>query len=97
MSENLTDIGLAIVVTTIIVKLILFPLFTKQINSQIATKKAKPEIDALMAKYKGRKLTKEENQKKALETMALYKKHGINPFSAIIILLVQIPAVFALY
>jgi YidC/Oxa1 family membrane protein insertase len=72
-------------------------LFNKQINSQIATKKAKPEIEALTKKYKGKKLSKEENQQKVIETMALYKKHNIKPFSSLLLLFIQIPALFALY
>lgn len=97
LSNNIVDAGIVIILTTIIVKTILFPLFNKQINSQIATKKAKPEIDALTKKYKGKKLNKEQNQEKVIETMALYKKHNIKPFSSLLILFIQIPAVFALY
>jgi YidC/Oxa1 family membrane protein insertase len=97
LSNNIVDAGVVIVLTTIIIKLILFPLFNKQINSQIATKKAKPEIDALTKKYKGKKLTKEESHQKVVETMALYKKYDIKPFSSLLILFIQIPALFALY
>ena len=97
LSNNITDTGIVIILTTIIVKVILFPLFNKQINNQIATKKAKPFIDEFTKKYKGKTLTKEENQKKVLETMALYKEHGIKPFSSLLLLFIQIPALFALY
>jgi YidC/Oxa1 family membrane protein insertase len=97
LADNISDIGIVIIITTIIIKLFLYPFYTKQINNQIATKKAKPELDALAEKYKGKKLSKEENQEKVKETFAVYKKYGIKPFSAILLLFIQIPILFALY
>ncbi len=97
LSNYVVDIGIVIILTTIIIKVLLFPFFTKQINNQIATKKAKPELDALIKKYKGKKLSPEENQAKVKETFAVYKKYNIRPFSMIFLLLLQLPILFALY
>lgn len=97
LADYIVDVGVVIILATIIIKIILLPLYNKQINSQIATKKAKPELDALIKKYKGRKLTPEENQQKARETIEIYKKYGINPFSIILLLIIQIPILLGLY
>ena len=90
------DAGIVIILTTIIIKFILFPFYNKQIQTQIATKKAKPELDAIKEKY-GKKMTPEDRQKMMFETMAVYKKHNLKPFSSIIILLIQIPILLSLY
>ena len=97
LSNYISDIGIVIILATIIIKFFLYPFYTKQINNQIATKKAKPELDALAKKYKGKTLTKEQNQEKVMETFALYKKYNIRPFSALLLLFIQIPILFALY
>ncbi len=97
LSDYIVDAGIVIILATIIIKIILFPLFTKQINNQIATKKAKPALDALTEKYKGKKLTPEQNQEKVKETFAIYKKYGVKPFSALVLMIFQIPIILALY
>ncbi|PID83124.1 hypothetical protein CSB11_02915 [Candidatus Campbellbacteria bacterium] len=96
LANFIHDLGWVIVVATIIIKFILFPLYNRQINTQIATKKAKPELDAIKEKY-GKNASKEERQKMAFETLAIYKKYNIRPFASILLLLIQIPILFALY
>ena len=96
--DFIPDAGWVVIITTIIIKIIIFPLYTKQIKTQIATKKAKPELDALKEKYKDRKsLTPEQRQRMVLEMMEIYKKYQIKPFSSILVLLIQIPILLALY
>jgi len=85
------DAGIVVVLLTIIVKLILFPLSQKSVRSQMEMKLIQPEIDALKIKYKDNK------QEQSLKTMALYKEKGINPFSGIFLTLIQIPILIALY
>ena len=85
------DAGIVVVLFTIIVKLILFPLSQKSVRSQIEMKKIQPEIDALKLKYKDNK------QEQALKTMALYKEKGVSPFSGIFLTLIQLPILIALY
>ncbi len=85
------DAGVAIVILTIIVKLILFPLSKKAITTQLRMKKVEPELASIREKYK------EDKQEQARQTMKLYKEQGINPFSSILLILIQLPVIFALY
>ncbi len=85
------DAGIVVILFTIFVKLVLFPLSQKSVRSQIEMKNIQPEIDALKIKYKDNK------QEQAIKTMALYKEKGINPFSGIFLALIQLPILIALY
>jgi YidC/Oxa1 family membrane protein insertase len=84
------DIGFAIIILTIIIKLILFPLAKKSIESQIYMKKLEPELKKLKVDFPN----KEEQAKKQFE---LYKKYGVNPFSGCLVVILQLPVIFALY
>ncbi len=84
------DIGLAIIVLTIIVKLILFPLTQRSIYSQLKQKELEPEIEAIKASTPDKT---EQNKK----TFALYKEKKINPFSGCLLILLQLPVIIALY
>lgn len=84
------DIGIAVVVLTVLVKIILYPFQTKSIKSQIELKQIQPEIDKIKEKFPNK-----EDQ--ARETFALYKERKINPFSGCLLVLVQIPIIIALY
>ncbi len=97
VADYIPDLGIVIILTTIIIKLLLYPLFKKQIHSQIAMKKAKPELDAIAKKSKDKTLSPQERQQIGLQTMEIYKKYKVNPFSMIFVLIIQIPIVFALY
>lgn len=85
------DVGLAVILLTVLVKFILFPLTHKSSKTQQAMRKIEPEISKINEQHKG------DKQQKSLKTMELYQKHGINPFSGCLIFLVQIPIIFALY
>ncbi|HEY5589220.1 MAG TPA: YidC/Oxa1 family membrane protein insertase, partial [Candidatus Paceibacterota bacterium] len=80
----------AIILVTIIVKLALSPLTKKSIKSQILMKRMEPEIKQIKKDYPN----KEEQAKKTFE---LYKKYGTNPFSGCLVILFQLPVIFALY
>lgn len=84
------DLGFAIVILTIIIKAILYPLSKKAIVSQIEMASIQKDI----ADIKAKKLSKEEEAK---ETFALYKEKKVNPFSGCLVLLIQIPVIFGLY
>jgi YidC/Oxa1 family membrane protein insertase len=84
------DVGLAVIVLTILVKIILFPLSQKSIESQAEMNILAPEIN----KIKESGASKEEQ---ARLTFELYKKHNTNPFSGCLLVLIQIPVIFALY
>ena len=84
------DVGVAVVILTILVKILLFPLSQKSIESQAEMNILAPEIK----KIKESGASKEEQAK---QTFELYKKHNTNPFSGCLLVLVQIPIIFALY
>jgi YidC/Oxa1 family membrane protein insertase len=85
------DAGIVVIIFTIIIKLILFPISQKSVRSQIEMKKIQPEIDEIKLKYKDNK------QEQALKTMNLYKERGINPFSGVLLAFIQLPILIALY
>ena len=83
--------ALSIVLLTMAMRLLLFPLFVKQIKSQRAMSALQPQMKELQAKYK--------NDKERLnqEMMALWKEAGTNPFAGCLPIIVQIPVFFALF
>jgi YidC/Oxa1 family membrane protein insertase len=83
--------GLAIILMTITVKTVLFPLSIPQLKSSVAMRKLKPEMDAINEKYK------DDTTQRGLATQALYKKHGINPVLGCLPMLLQMPVWFSLY
>jgi YidC/Oxa1 family membrane protein insertase len=83
--------GLAIIVLTLGLRIVLFPLTWKQIQSSVAMRRLKPEIDAINAKFK------EDPQAKNLAMMELWRKHKVNPLGGCMPALVQLPIWWALY
>jgi YidC/Oxa1 family membrane protein insertase len=83
--------GLSIILLTVIVRLLLFPLTIKQTRSMREMQMIQPEIKKLQAKYKGNR------QKLNEEMMKLYKEHNVNPFGGCLPLLLQFPVFIALY
>jgi YidC/Oxa1 family membrane protein insertase len=84
------DVGLAVILLTLLVKIVLFPLSQRSIESQKKMNLLAPEIK----KIKDSGASKEEQAKLTFE---LYKKHKTNPFSGCLLILIQIPIIFALY
>ena len=84
------DVGLAVVLVTVLIRLILLPISKKSIVSQYKMRILEPKLKAI----KDQKLSKEEESK---ATFALYKTEKINPFSGCLYLLIQLPILFALY
>ncbi|MEK7185326.1 MAG: YidC/Oxa1 family membrane protein insertase [Patescibacteria group bacterium] len=87
------DAGVAIIVFTLIIKLILFPLSKKAVYTQLKMKKVEPQLRAIKEKYSG----KDQAQEQAKQTMAFYKREGIRPFAGILLIFIQLPILFALY
>lgn len=85
------DLGIAVIILTLIVKFVLFPISHKSSRAQADMKAIEPEVRALQEKYKG---NKEEIAKK---TMELYRTRGVNPFSGCVSILIQFPIIIALY
>jgi len=85
------DLGVSIILLTIAVMVILYPLTAKQFKSMMAMQRVQPEIKKLQAKYKG------DRQKLNEEMMRFYQENHINPLSGCLPLLVQMPIFFLLF
>lgn len=85
------DFGIAIIILTVLIKLIFYPLGGQAIRSQKNLSELQPKIEEIQKKYKDNK----EQQVQA--TLELYKKEKINPFSGCLPLLIQLPILIALY
>jgi YidC/Oxa1 family membrane protein insertase len=83
--------GLAIILLTVLVKLVLLPLTVKQTRSMIAMQKIQPEIKKLQEKYK------DDKEKLSQEMMKFYKENKINPLGGCLPLLLQFPVFIALF
>ncbi len=83
--------GLSIVLLTVVLRLILFPLTWKSIKTTVNMRRLKPELDALNKKFAG------DAQAKNLAMMELYKKRGVNPLGGCLPQLIQMPVWFAMY
>ncbi len=85
------DVGIAVILITIVVRVVLYPLSKRAVESQLAMKKVAPEVEALKQKHKSDPV----EQNKAI--LALYKERGIRPFAGIVLLLLQLPVLISLY
>ncbi|KPJ54799.1 hypothetical protein AMJ47_03405 [Parcubacteria bacterium DG_72] len=85
------DFGIAIIILTILIKLLFYPLGTKSIKSQKSLADLQPKIKELQEKYK------DDKEKQAKEMMELYKKEKISPFSGCLPILIQLPVLIAMY
>src|SRR2546425_8065609 len=83
--------GWSIVLLTVAVRLVLFPLTAKQAQSMQAMQKVQPELKRLQQKYKG------DRQKLNEEMMKFYKEHQINPLAGCLPLILQMPLFIVLY
>ena len=86
----------SIVGLVITIRVILIPLFVKQIKSSRAMQMIAPELKAIQAKYKGKK-DQASREAMSRETMELYSTHRTNPFSSCMPMLIQAPIFFALF
>ena len=87
---------LSIIGIVLVIRAALIPVFVKQIKAQRGMQLLQPDLKKLQDKYKG-KTDQLSRQAMAQEQMALYKKHGTNPFSACLPMLIQMPFFFALF
>jgi YidC/Oxa1 family membrane protein insertase len=89
--------GFAIIVLTILIKMVLYPLQHKSIVSMKKMQKVQPKVEAIKAKYKKSKTDAEQRQKMNVEMMALYQKEGINPMAGCLPLVLQLPILWGFY
>jgi len=85
------DLGLSIILLTIVVRLILYPLFRKSMKHQTIMQKIQPKVAEIQKQHK------DDKQKQSEMLMALYREHNINPFSGIFLIFLQLPVFIALY
>ena len=85
------DVGWAIIIITLLIRLILYPLSKKGLESQKALQILQPKMAELQKKYK------DNREELARQTLALYKEHKVNTFASIGPMLVQLPVLIALY
>ena len=90
-SIGIPNLGLAIVLMTIIIKLIMYPLTQKQIQSTKAMMEIQPKMKALQEKYK------DDKQRLNMELANLYKSEGVNPLAGCLPLLIQMPIMIGIF
>jgi len=84
------DVGIAVIIFTIIIRLILFPLSKSSVLTQVRMKEVEPEANKIRAQFADNKQTQ------ALKIMELYKEKKVKPFSGILLLIIQLPILIAL-
>jgi len=85
------DAGIIVILLTILVRLIIYPLSRKAVVTQVKMAEIGPELALIKEKYK------DKAEEQARKTLALYKERGVNPFSGILVIIIQIPIILALY
>ncbi len=91
LENYIASYGIIIIILVLVIRLILAPLTYTSHMSMAKMKVLKPEMDAIKEKYEG------DMQKSQAETMALYRKAGVNPLSGCIPLLLQMPFLLAMF
>ncbi|MDO8664676.1 MAG: YidC/Oxa1 family membrane protein insertase [Candidatus Liptonbacteria bacterium] len=85
------DFGLAVIFSTIFIRLLLYPIFHKSTKHSLIMQKIQPKVEKI------KELHRENKEKQLKATMELYKEHGVNPMSGIFLLFLQLPVLIALY
>lgn len=85
------DVGLVILVITILVRLALYPLTGSSIRAQKSVQDLQPKIDEIKKKYA------DDKQRQSIELMNVYKENKVNPFASCLPLIIQLPILIALY
>jgi YidC/Oxa1 family membrane protein insertase len=91
------NFGWSIIVLTILINIVLFPLRHKSMVSMRKMQKLQPKVKSIQERYAKYKVTDPERQKMNSEMMALYKDHGVNPASGCVPMLLTLPILFAFY
>ena len=94
LGKLVKNYGLAVLLLTILIRLVLYPVTKKTAMQSENMKKAKPKLDKLEEKYKG-KTDQQSMMQKSQEMMIIYKENNINPLSGCLFSLIQIPLFFA--
>ncbi len=85
------DVGLAVIIVTIIVRIILFPLSRRAVQTQLAMKAIAPDVEEIKKKYK------DNPQEQGRAIFALYRERNVRPFAGFLLILIQLPILLGLY
>lgn len=85
------DVGVVILVITVVIRLVLYPLTTSSIKAQKSMQELQPKLEEIKKKFAS------DKQQQAAATMALYREHKVNPLTSCLPMLVQLPILIALY
>ena len=92
-----SNYGWAIILLTVFINMVLFPLKISSLRSSMKMQKLQPQLKAIQEKYKHLKMKDPRRNQMSQETMELYKKHGVNPLGACLPMLLQIPFLYGFY
>lgn len=90
-TASFQDLGVAIILLTVLIRVLLFPFFHKSARQQVIMQKLQPKLKTIQAEHKS------DRAKQTEAMLALYREHQVNPFSGILFLLIQIPILITLY
>ena len=96
-SVGIVNIGLCIIIFTIVTRILMFPLSYKQAKSQKLMAAIQPELQAIQMKYRGREGDQQAMMQQQAEMKAVYEKYGTSMTGGCVQLLIQMPIIFALY
>lgn len=85
------DFGISIILFTVLLRLVMYPLVKRQLHQTKAMRKLQPELEQI------KKRTKGNRQLQGVQMMELYKRHGVSPFRSIGVMVIQLPIFIALY
>lgn len=89
---SIPSYGLAIILLTIVIKMVLYPLSYKQMKSMVAMQRIQPKLKEIQNKWKNK-----DPKKMQQKVMELYQEHNVNPMAGCLPLLIQMPILIALY
>jgi len=85
------DLGVAIILLTLLIRILLFPVFQRSARHQAVMQRLQPHIKKIQEQHP------KDKERQAKEMMALYQEHRLNPFSGMMLLFIQLPVLIALY
>ena len=93
----ISNYGWAIILLTVFINFLLFPLKLKSLRSSMKMQKIQPQMRAIQDKYKQYKMNDPRKQEMQREMMELYKEHGVNPIGGCLPMLIQMPFLYGFY
>ena len=97
INKTTRNYGFAIIVLTVIIKIVLYPLQHKSIVSMKKMQKVQPKVEAIKNRYKKARTDSEQRQKMNMEMMKLYQQEGINPMGGCLPMVLQLPILWGFY